>query len=422
MAEVREVVVPDIGDFSDVPIIEVLVSEGDSVSPEDPLVTLESDKATMDVPAPFAGTVAELKVGVGDTVSEGSLLLTLSVDSNGAQPSGQPAATPTAPATEAGAGQAHGIEDAIQAEASGGDGAAPAAPASPQAVATQDESEVPPYASPAVRRLARELGVALSAVQGSGRKGRITKEDVEAASKAPAAAPAKAAPAGAAIEGLDMAPWPKIDFEKFGSVERRPLAGDLRRGGRRRRGRLRLRRRLRLAGRILGFRLRGGVDRLGPGVARLRGRRRRRRRGAVAGGAVDLDGQQLGALGHLVADRHLQLGDLARHRRRDVHRRLIGLQRDQRVLRGHGVADRHQHLDDGDVVEVADVRYEYLLGRHRRLPYTVHGAGRSVSMPYLSIAFLGASLSTAPLFASSVRAASATWWRSTSKKLRSVLR
>ena len=223
MAEVREVVVPDIGDFSDVPIIEVLVSPGDTVSPEDPLVTLESDKATMDVPAPFAGTVAELKVGVGDTVSEGSPLLTLSVDGNGAQPSGQAAATPTAPATEAGAGQAHGVEDAVQAEASGGDGAAPAAPTSPQAVATRDESPVPPYASPAVRRLARGLGVDLSTVQGSGRKGRITKEDVEKAASAPA--PAAPAPAGAPtpVAGLDMAPWPRIDFEKFGPVERRPL-------------------------------------------------------------------------------------------------------------------------------------------------------------------------------------------------------
>jgi pyruvate dehydrogenase E2 component (dihydrolipoamide acetyltransferase) len=224
MTEVREVVVPDIGDFSDVPIIEVLVSPGDEVAVEDPLVTLESDKATMDVPAPVAGKVAELKVSVGDTVSEGSPLLTLSVDSNGAQPSGQPAATPTAPATEAGAGQAHGIADAVQAEAQGDGAKAPSAPASPQAVATQDESAVPPYASPAVRRLARELGVALATVQGSGRKGRITKEDVEkAASAPPAAAPAAAAPAGAAIEGLNLAPWPKVDFEKFGPVERRPL-------------------------------------------------------------------------------------------------------------------------------------------------------------------------------------------------------
>src|SRR3954467_9564084 len=190
MADVKEVVVPDIGDFADVPIIEVLVSEGDSVSPEDPLVTLESDKATMDVPAPFAGTVAELKVGVGDTVSEGSPLLTLSVDSNGAQPSGQAAATPTAPATEAGAGQAHGIEDAIQAGASEDGGSGARVPASPQVAPTQGEAEAPPYASPSVRRLARELGVNLSTVQGSGRKGRIPKEDVETTASAPAAAPA----------------------------------------------------------------------------------------------------------------------------------------------------------------------------------------------------------------------------------------
>jgi pyruvate dehydrogenase E2 component (dihydrolipoyllysine-residue acetyltransferase) len=219
MAEVREVVVPDIGDFADVPIIEVLVSEGDTVSPEDPLVTLESDKATMDVPAPFAGKVAELKVGVGDTVSEGSPLLTLSVDGNGAQPS-----APAAPeVTESGdAIEASGVAGAIVAEEQA-DGAGAHVPASPQAAPAHAEGPAPPYASPSVRRLARELGVDLTSVHGSGRKGRITKEDVEATSKAPAAAPAKAAPPGAAIEGLNMAPWPKVDFEKFGPVERRPL-------------------------------------------------------------------------------------------------------------------------------------------------------------------------------------------------------
>jgi pyruvate dehydrogenase E2 component (dihydrolipoamide acetyltransferase) len=221
MAEVREVVVPDIGDFADVPIIEVLVSPGDDVAEEDPLVTLESDKATMDVPAPVAGKVAELKVSVGDTVSEGSLLLTLSVESNGAQPS---APAPAEVTEKADASEASGIEGAIVAE-EGADGAgAPRVPASPQAAPAHAEGPAPPYASPSVRRLARELGVDLSTVQGSGRKGRITTEDVEAASKAPAAAPAKApATAGAAIEGLNLAPWPKIDFEKFGPVERRPL-------------------------------------------------------------------------------------------------------------------------------------------------------------------------------------------------------
>jgi pyruvate dehydrogenase E2 component (dihydrolipoamide acetyltransferase) len=200
----------------------VLVSEGDSVAPEDPLVTLESDKATMDVPAPFAGTVTELKVSVGDTVSEGSLLLTLSTDSNGSQPSAPAPAEvePKADAVDAGSVAGAAVAEA---QADGG-GAERHAPASPQAVPAHAEGPVPPYASPSVRRVARELGVDLSAVSGSGRKGRITKDDVEAASKAPAAAPtAAAAPAGAAIEGLNLAPWPKIDFEKFGPVERQPL-------------------------------------------------------------------------------------------------------------------------------------------------------------------------------------------------------
>jgi pyruvate dehydrogenase E2 component (dihydrolipoamide acetyltransferase) len=211
MADVKEVVVPDIGDFSDVPIIEVLVSEGDSVAPEDPLVTLESDKATMDVPAPFAGTVAELKVGVGDTVSEGSLLLTLSVDGDGAQPSAPAAAEVT---ESADALEADAITGAAIAEAQADGGPERREPASPQAAPEQAEGPVPPYASPSVRRLARELGVDLSGVTGSGRKGRITKEDVETAAAAPAAAPATAA-AAPSIAGLDLAPWPRVDFENL---------------------------------------------------------------------------------------------------------------------------------------------------------------------------------------------------------------
>jgi pyruvate dehydrogenase E2 component (dihydrolipoyllysine-residue acetyltransferase) len=219
MAEMKEVVVPDIGDFAEVPVIEVLVSPGDSVSPEDPLVTLESDKATMDVPAPFAGTVAELKVGVGDTVSEGSLLLTLSVESNGAQPS---APAPVEITESEDASEASGIAGAIIAEEQADGAGAARAPASPQAGPAHAEGPVPPYASPSVRRLARELGVDLSAVSGSGRKGRITTEDVEAATKAPAPAPTPATSA-TTVPGLDIAPWPKVDFEKFGPVERRPL-------------------------------------------------------------------------------------------------------------------------------------------------------------------------------------------------------
>ncbi len=172
MAEVKEVTVPDIGDFDDVPVIEVLVSPGDTVAEEDPLVTLESDKATMDVPSPFAGVVQDLKVSVGDKVAEGKLLLTLEVGSeNGAAP----AAVEKEPAPEA----------AVEAEAESA-----TEPPPPAESAEPAESPDFPYASPAVRRLAREKGIDLSTVQGSGRKGRITKEDLDAPRSAPASAPA----------------------------------------------------------------------------------------------------------------------------------------------------------------------------------------------------------------------------------------
>jgi pyruvate dehydrogenase E2 component (dihydrolipoamide acetyltransferase) len=178
----REVTVPDIGDFVDVPVIEILVEAGQHVAEEDPLVVLESDKATMEVPAPFAGVVSELKVTVGDKVSEGATLLVLDVaGGNGAS---APAAEESRrPASEAGA--ARSTESAIAAEVQSGDGA----PAPPAALPTP-AAQIPIYASPAVRRLARERGIDLSAIQGTGRKGRITKEDLER----PAAAPAAAAP------------------------------------------------------------------------------------------------------------------------------------------------------------------------------------------------------------------------------------
>src|SRR5215211_1879931 len=157
----KEVAVPDIGDFSDVPVIEVLVSPGDTVAAEDPLVTLESDKATMDVPAPFAGVVQELRVTVGDKVAEGTPLLLIEVGGNGA------ARTPdTGDVKEP--GQTGAVDTAIEAEAG----------SSPPPVKEPD-FEAPPYASPAVRKLARERGIDLSTVQGSGRKGRITREDLE---------------------------------------------------------------------------------------------------------------------------------------------------------------------------------------------------------------------------------------------------
>jgi pyruvate dehydrogenase E2 component (dihydrolipoamide acetyltransferase) len=203
-----DVLVPDIGDFSDVPIIEILVAPGDTVAPEDPLVTLESDKATMDVPAPFGGVVQEIKVSVGDTVSEGAVLMTLATaeaveEKKATESLAEPAEQEPAPAEEA----------------SASDGAGPAAPAVAAAPAEGEASTAPPYASPGTRRLARELGVDLAQVTGSGRKGRITGDDVRAFREGP---PAAAAPSGDG--GLDLLPWPSIDFSKFGEVEVVPLS------------------------------------------------------------------------------------------------------------------------------------------------------------------------------------------------------
>src|SRR4051812_37283554 len=245
MAEVKDVVVPDIGDFSDVPVIEVMVSPGDTVAEEDPLVTLESDKATMDVPSPFGGVVQELKVKTGDTVSEGSTLLTLEIGGDGAGADGaggevEAGAGVTTPAAEAGAAEA--VDTAIQAEESaeaadepmppvrepstGGNGAAP--PAAPAERAEAAAPGGPVYAGPGARRLARELGVDLANVRGTGRKGRIQKSDVEAAAKGGGAAPAErapqAAPASGDGAGLGLLPWPQVDFAKYGEIEREPLS------------------------------------------------------------------------------------------------------------------------------------------------------------------------------------------------------
>ncbi len=222
--DVISVEVPDIGDFADVPVIEILVSAGDEVSPDDPLLTLESDKATMDVPAPFAGTIRELLVKIGDRVSQGTQLLTMQPSDGAPPPAGGKAAAAASDGAPSEAAAPDSVGGALAAEPPPEAEEAPAAePAPAPEPAPAGDGGGPVYASPAVRRIARELRVDLSRVKGSGRKGRITREDVQAAA-AGGAAGAPAAPAqaagvpGAALPGL--APWPSIDFAKFGPVER----------------------------------------------------------------------------------------------------------------------------------------------------------------------------------------------------------
>jgi pyruvate dehydrogenase E2 component (dihydrolipoamide acetyltransferase) len=215
-----EVKVPDIGDFKDVPVIEVLVKAGDTVKAEDPLVTLESDKATMDVPAPAAGVVKEVKVKVGDKLSEGSLVLTLEAEAKDEAkvPAPVPSPPPEAPPSPQ------------PSPASGrGSEPTPASAPSPQpspasgrgSEAVNAVAFTAAHASPSVRKFARQLGVDLAKVKGTGPNSRITHEDVQAFVKGVMTRGAPAATTGA---GLDLLPWPKVDFAKFGPIETVPLS------------------------------------------------------------------------------------------------------------------------------------------------------------------------------------------------------
>jgi pyruvate dehydrogenase E2 component (dihydrolipoamide acetyltransferase) len=219
------VAVPDIGDFDEVPVIEILVAVGDTVAAEDPLVTLESDKATMDVPAPFGGVVKEITVAIGDMVSQGSPLMT--IESTDGDPGGdEPESDPTHPAAaDQAAEQTTAPAESLEApeEPSQSSAEAPAAAPS-QDPQPRTNGGGPIYASPSARRLARELGVSLEGAHGSGRKGRITKDDVQGMADGDgavgsAAEPVAGAPAGGGGQ-LDLLPWPSVNFEKFGEVER----------------------------------------------------------------------------------------------------------------------------------------------------------------------------------------------------------
>ncbi|MCB1934033.1 MAG: dihydrolipoyllysine-residue acetyltransferase, partial [Candidatus Accumulibacter sp.] len=203
-----EVSVPDIGDYTDVPVIDICVKVGDTVKVDDALVTLESDKATMDVPSSAAGVVREIKVKLGDKISAGAVVVVL--DSGGASTAAAVAAAPESTPASAPA--------ALPAAS------APSAAAAPPAAGPALGART--HASPSVRLLARELGVDLARVTPSGPKSRILKEDVSAYVKsALSAAPAASAAAGASLGGgLDLLPWPKVDFAKFGAVEVKPLS------------------------------------------------------------------------------------------------------------------------------------------------------------------------------------------------------
>ena len=223
-----EVFVPDIGDFDAVAVIELLVKVGDTVKAEQSLITVESDKASMEIPSSHAGVIKELKVKLGDKVSKGSLVAVL----EGA------AGAVAAPAPAAAAPAAAPVAAPAAAPAPAPAAAAPVA-AAPAAAVPAHNPTAPalnlPHASPSMRKFARELGVPLAEVKGSGPKGRITEADIQgfvkgvmagavqtAAQKAAAPAPAAAAAAGGAFPGL--LPWPKVDFAKFGPVERKDLS------------------------------------------------------------------------------------------------------------------------------------------------------------------------------------------------------
>jgi pyruvate dehydrogenase E2 component (dihydrolipoamide acetyltransferase) len=206
VAEIKKVLVPDIGDYKDVSIIEVMVKAGDTINAEDNLVTLETDKAAMEVPSPYAGVVKEIKVKIGDKVSQGSLILLVESSAAADAPKVGKTAAP-APALVA--------------------APAPAVAAKPAAAAAPEIASMPPvssegkaHASPAIRRFARELGVPVGQVKGSGEKGRVTKDDVQQFVKS-----ALAQPRGAAGgNGLQVLPSPVVDFAKFGEIEIRPLS------------------------------------------------------------------------------------------------------------------------------------------------------------------------------------------------------
>ena len=227
MASTIELTVPDLGDFHDVPVIEVLVKPGDRIDKDAPLVTLESEKAAMEVPASSAGVVRDIAVKIGDKVSAGTVIARVDAESPAGGDGAAAAAASAAPAAPS------SVTSATTAPAASAAAAAPVAPVQPpSAVAAAQPAPAQPaapvsapsatvHASPAIRRFARELGVELARVSGSGPNGRVTREDVQGFVKRTLTTPSNGAQTGT---GLGLAPWPKVDFAQFGPIERTPLS------------------------------------------------------------------------------------------------------------------------------------------------------------------------------------------------------
>jgi len=219
MSSIKDILVPDIGEFDAVEVIEVLVKSGDTVSAEDALLTMESDKASMDVPSPFSGTVKTVKIKAGDKVSQNDLILTLVVKEL------ETAVTETSAETENSEATAPETKDIVstrksESTSSGAVSKEPARRPPPIAMSVNQKSFLRAHASPSIRKFARELGVDLSQVHGSGRKERITKEDVQEFVKQALGGTAS----GTAAAGSGIPAMPEIDFSKFGPVEIKPLS------------------------------------------------------------------------------------------------------------------------------------------------------------------------------------------------------
>ncbi len=219
-----EVKVPDIGDFKEVEVIELLVKPGDTVQAEQSLITVESDKASMEIPSSASGVVKELKVKLGDKVAEGSLVLLLEVSEAASAPAPAPAPAATAAPASAPAAPAAASSTIAPAASALPATALPATAASANIVTATESNGQKPHASPSVRKFARELGVDLARVSGSGAKGRILIEDVQGFVKGVMAGGAAAPAAAGGGAALGLLPWPSLDFSKFGETSLEPLS------------------------------------------------------------------------------------------------------------------------------------------------------------------------------------------------------